>query len=318
MYGQVRSAILGAFNEQELTPVRGGGFGSAKDLVSSPSEMRRLLRESDLAPLLTLAGIRDVSNRRWIADRTGRASKFLESLEPVDFGWNELSRAFGAVQERRTPTYEHGHLNYGPDLGQRAVFDEWIASKSDADLLNVYQLLGMGRASDRLPVYLRLGAVPMIRIRQRGKVEHVRGDSGTVFLPATRRDTVQSRVPVELAYFEEDDDEPANYLRSFYRAAGVARWNETARTQARLKDYANGTRPIPQSDDEVARHLQDLRAFVGYAAGNRNEARETFEDVPFLLTQDPDGELLWVAPSGTYSTDPSSPPGWPRSTRGVS
>lgn len=300
MYGQVRSVILEAFNEHQLTPVRGGGFGAARELVSSPSEIRRLLREPDLALLFALTGAAATAAPRWIADRAGRAGKFLESLEPASFGWNELSRALNVMQERTTPIYERGRLIYGPEPDQRAAFDEWIATKSDAELLDFYQLLGMGRTNYRLPTSVNLGSIAMVRIRRRGKVEHLRGGSGDVFLPTSRSDNVQSRVPVDLAYFEDDDDDRANNLRSFYRAAGVVRWNEKARTAARLKDYASGVRPVPDTDAEVGRHLEDIRGFVRFVAGNKSVARETFQDVPFLLTQDAEGGLRWVAPRDTY------------------
>ena len=49
IYGQVRSAIVEAFNSEDLTPVRGGGaFRSARSLVRSPSEFRAGLDENDL------------------------------------------------------------------------------------------------------------------------------------------------------------------------------------------------------------------------------------------------------------------------------
>lgn len=301
MYGQVRSAILAAFNEHELTPVRGGGFGAARELVSSPGEIRRLLREPDLAVLFALTSVVTMGAPRWIANRTGRAGKLLESLEPIDFGWSELTGAFGVMEQRTVPSYVGGRLVYGPQPGQLAVFDEWIAAKSDAELVDLYHLLGMGRTTHRLSPPLKLGSIPMIRLRRRGKTEHVRGGSGEVFLPSSRSDTVQSRVPVELAYFDDEDDERANNLRSFYNAAGVARWNETARTEAKLKEYGSAARAVPDTDAAVARHLEDIRGFVRFAAGNKGVARETFGNVPFLLTQDPEGGALrWVEPSDTY------------------
>lgn len=57
---------------------------------------------------------------------------------------------------------------------------------------------------------------------------------------------------------------------------------------------------VPDTDADVARHLEDIRGFVRFAAGNKSVARETFEDVPFLLTQEPEGKLRWVAPADTY------------------
>lgn len=302
MYGQVRSAILAAFNEDELTTVRGGGFGPARTLVSSPVEVRRLLREPDLPVLFGLAGVESDVVPRWIADRDGRPGRFLAGLDPIDFGWREVSRILGEMQERPHPVWFAGRLVSGPDANQLSTFGEWLNSKADGDLLDFYQLLGLGRINNRLPSSIGLATIPMIRIRKRKKAQHVTG--GDVFLPASRSDNVQARVPVELAYFDDDDDERSNNLRAFYHAAGVERWNEKAKVEARLKEYAADDRPIPSSDAEVAQHVDDVRGFVRFASGNKGAARELFTDVKFLLSQQSNGSLKWVSPSQTFLDTP--------------
>lgn len=59
LYDQIRDAITEAFNDLEITPVRGtgAGFAVARTLVASPSEFRNWLDPADLPTLLDFAGI---------------------------------------------------------------------------------------------------------------------------------------------------------------------------------------------------------------------------------------------------------------------
>jgi hypothetical protein len=299
-YALIRDSAVDAFNQEPVTPARGRGFGAARTLVSSPGEFRRLLRESDLGILLDLAGIETEEEPRWIRDRDGRAGKFLAGLETIKFGWRELGQALEKLQERQKFAWVNGKYvaPTGPLDSDLRGWLAWLDSKSDSELLDLYQLVGLGRSTHRLQSAIGLDTIPMVRLRRRGKAEHVKG-RGT-FLPASRSDSVQSRVPAELAYFEDEDDERANNLRAFYRAAGVERWNERARLEARLKEYAAGRREIPESEAEVEQHLDDVRAFVRFFKSDAATAQGIFDDAAFLLSPHPDGSLFWVSPAGTY------------------
>ena len=93
-------------------------------------------------------------------------------------------------------------------------------------VLNFYELLG----HDDDDYYPELEEIPLIRFAPARVITHVKGPQ--THLPATRSDKAQARVPVELAYFEDDEDtKRSNNLRSFYRAAGVKRWDERARIE---------------------------------------------------------------------------------------
>lgn len=286
-YELIRERVIEAFNELAITPARGSGYAPARSLVSSPVEFRKWLEEGDLPLLLTLARANSDIAPRWIRSRDGRAGKFLASLGTIEFEWTQLDSALWEVRTGR-PNAE-------------AAWVAWLATKSDDAICNLYQFLGLARSSNLLKPYMSMERIPIVRLIRRGKVEHVKGVD--TYLPASRTDSVQARVPVHLAYFDDDEDQArATNLRTFYNAAGVHRWDESARIQSRLKHYSYG-RPIPDGDD-VVKHLDDVRAFTQFAKSDPQYAEILFRDAPFLLSPDPDGGLRWINPESTYLDHP--------------
>ena len=84
-------------------------------------------------------------------------------------------------------------------------------------------------------------------------------------------------------------------MRAFYTAAGVKRWSESSRIEQRLAAYQDKHHPVP-TDVGIDLHLEDIRAFVRFGLSNRQSARQTFGDVPFLLAPQSDGGMRWVTP----------------------
>ncbi|MEQ7845827.1 sacsin N-terminal ATP-binding-like domain-containing protein [Nocardioides kribbensis] len=292
IYGQIRSALVEAFNNDDLTPVRGGGaFRPARSLVRSPSEFRTGLDEGDLSFLLDLTYDSVPGEPRWILDRDGRPGRFLRDLDAMTFGWEELSSALAQVTE--------SEWSEDPDPEVAAAWLAWLAAKSDDKLLNLYELLG----HEDEDYYPELEEIPLIRLRQRGVITHVKGSQ--THLPATRSDKAQTRVPVELAYFEDDEDtKRSNNLRSFYRAAGVARWDERARIERRLAAYRSQEFPEDEHDAVPPKHLEDMRAFVKFGLADPAAARSMFNNVHFILVAGDDGNLLWGQPSDVFVDEP--------------
>jgi hypothetical protein len=286
-YNLIRDAVTQAFNELEITPARGSGHAPASSLVSSPGEFRNWLTEDDLPFLFRMAEIETERTPRWIRDRDGRAGKFLAALDTIEFGWSEMGEALSQARDVGDPDdpYIPGWL-------------DWLAAKSEGAIVNFYQLLGRGRSTRQLSGSIPLESIPLVRLTRGGKNEHVKGPD--TYLPSGRGDNVQTRVRVELAYFDDDEDQArAINLKAFYTAAGVRRWNESARIEARLNAYKAPNRPIPDGD-KIAKHLDDVRAFARYALSNRESARRLFEKVPFLASPQPDGSVTWISPGGSY------------------
>lgn len=306
-YTLIRDAVIAAFNTEPVTPVRGrgGSYAPANELVSSPSEFRNLLEEQDLKTLMYIHdGVDREHEPRWIRDSNGRAAKFLDSLSAESFGWAELRSTLQSVQPGRQLTSSGWHVT--PLEHDLEAWLNWIAAKSDKELLDLYQLLGRGAATYNL-LQVKLSEIPLIRLRARGVNKHVPGAS--TYLPSGRSDTVSTRVPIDLAYFDDQDDETTRDLRSFYKAAGVQRWNEEAKVEARLASYATPAyrRPSPSTSEDFAAHLADVKAFVSFAKSNPERARDMLGDVEFLLAPDleaGDGGLQWVSPAASFIDGP--------------
>jgi hypothetical protein len=296
-YRLIRDAVTEAFNNQEFTPVwgSGGGFAPARALVASPSEFRRGLEPSDLATLFDLAGIDTDTPPRWVRERDGRAGRFLGGLDTIEFAWDELGAAVSAASEADEILADADDYYDEDDKATPKVWFSWLEAKSDDALLRFYQLLGRGYRAGEL--HHSLDDVPIVRLRKRNVASHVRGTE--TYLPSGRSDTVQSRVPIELAYFEDDEDQTrSTSLAAFYRAAGVKRWDESARAERRLASYRESNRPIPE-EGEISQHLDDVRSFIRYAA-KLGSARSTLSNVAFLLAEQSQGGPRWVTPRQTF------------------
>ena len=306
-YTSIRDVVLEAFNTEALTPVRGrsGAYAPAESLIWSPSEFRNFLDEGDLKSLLFIHdGVVREDEPRWIRDSNGRAAKFLESLGPELFDWPQLRSALQWVQPGQRYTQNGIHVT--PSDEDREAWSIWLTAKSDKSLESLYQLLGRGVATIRL-TSVKLSEIPLIRVKPRGKVQHVAGP--TTHLPSSRSDTVSTRVPKELAYFDDEDDQRAKDLRTFYKAAGVQRWSESAKIETRLDPYRRPPhlREIPASAEDIDAHLADVRAFVAFAKSNPQRAHPMLKNVEFLLAPDPEegeGAHRWVSPAESFVDEP--------------
>lgn len=306
-YSSIRDILIDAFNKEPLTPMRGraGSYAPAENLVSSPSEFRNFLDESDLKTLLFLHdGVERDNEPRWIRDTSGRAAKFLESLSPEVFSWAELRSTLEWIQPG--VRYTASGVRTTPSDADLTDWMRWLADKTDKSLDGLYQLLGRGVAGFHFR-QVKLREIPLIRLKQRGKVRHVTGPS--TYLPSSRSDSVSTRVPQELAYFDDEDDPRSKDLRSFFNAAGVQRWNESARIENRLDPYTRPAqqRAIPSTEADIEAHLADVKAFVAFAKGNPQRAKSMLQNVAFLLAPNPedgDDALMWVRPTETFLDDP--------------
>ena len=298
-YDQIRDAITEAFNDLEIAPGWGTGaaFAAARTLVTSPSEFRNWLDPADLPTLLDLAGIAPAVTPRWIRHRDGRAGKFLAGLDTIEFGWEELSDALSAAMSADEILEDADELYDDDDKVTPNAWFAWLDAKTDDSVLGLYQLIGFGARHHKL--YYGLEDVPIVRVRKRAVVDHVRGSA--TFLPSGRNDTVQSRVPIVLAYFDDDEDatQLAN-LKAFYQLVGTKRWDESARAERRLETYRDPERAIPDGD-ELTQHLADIRAFIRYAAKlGTAVARGKLAGVPMFLADQSGGGQRWVTPRETF------------------
>jgi hypothetical protein len=290
-YEVIRSSIFQAFKDEELAPTYGRvGFARTGDLLNSPPAFRRALNNTDLNFLANFDDGEREPPWRWIAQPGGRAGKFLSSLEVADFGWEELNYAISRVNPENLWPEEEG-------LELEKKWLAWLEGKDDKALKHLYLLLGEGAVESYFPRMV-FDEVPLIRLYQKKKMLHVRGDE--TYLPSSRTDTATSRVPAALAVFPDDptDDKDISLLTAFYKRAGVKRWDDAAKVRERLKVYVEGEPP----DRSSKRHLDDLRMFAAYVAADPSRGKE-FHDIRFLAIKSPSGEA-WATPKETYLDNP--------------
>jgi hypothetical protein len=291
-YKVIRSSISQAFEDEELAPTYGRvGFARTGDLLNSPPAFRKALNNTDLNFLANFDDGEREPPWRWIAQPGGRAGKFLSSLEVADFGWEQLNEA---IYEANPETWS---FDEDEQRERQKKWLAWLEEKDDKALRRLYLLLGEGAVKSSFPRMVFDG-VPLIRLYQKDKMRHVRGDE--TYLPSSRSDTAASRVPAALAVFPDDpqDNEEIIFLQAFYERAGVKRWDESAKVRERLKVYEEGDPP----DRSSKRHLDDLRMFAAYVAANPSRGKE-FHGVRFLASESPSGEA-WATPKETYLDNP--------------
>lgn len=288
LYGQIQSAIVEAFNEEDLTPVRGGGdYCRARSLVSSPSEFRVSLEESDLRYLMELGEKEFVGDPRWVIDRDGRAGRFVRQLDTLQFDWPAFRDALGKVSGSSI-------FNSPATTGIVDGWKLWLEGKDDGAILNLYELLGQA------DLRFWLHRIDLIRNRDASGIKHVKGPD--TYLPPSRRDGSTAFVPIELAYFDDEDSKRANNLRTFYRAAGVDRWDERAKIDSRLNVYRR--RDFPDLEADLSSHLDDVREFVQFAVDEPKTATKLFSETRFLASVGEDGDIEWMMPSDLYLDEP--------------
>ena len=294
-YTTVRELVYTAFDVTALTPVHGGGaFAPATELVASPPEFRAAFDQSDLATMLLLTGDAAEPARRWVSPRTGRAGQFLKGLDIGEFGWTELTSALDTVESE----FSGGAAEADDDVSVRAIWNRWLETRSDEQLRTFYELLGQGVLDRKLPYWFN---VPFVRIYDGTTVDHVLGAG--VFLPASRDDTGPDRVPISLAWFDDDEpDKSRSALEAFYAKCGVHKWDDRAVVSQRMDAYRSGDHP------DLTQHVRDMRMFIDYLDSHSRDIT-LFQGAALLRGEDSDGKVWWVRPNGLVIDLPYEPTG---------
>jgi hypothetical protein len=282
-YSEIRRAVYVAFNETALTPVfGGGGFLPAQQLIQSPTEFRAGLVEADLEILLEIHGEKPTFDPHWMAPKTGKAGQFLKGLTTRQFGWLELGEIFDNVEAEYSES-EWIDEEDAETLTLLSLWQNWLCSKSDIQLLGFYILVGFGFLEEHFDTSFTL---PIIRVNNEDEIRHVCGQD--VYLPADKSDTGSHRVLVSLSYFDDDESsKSSNSLAAFYKSFQVQRWDDRADVKSRLKTYQSGGFP-----NEID-HLLDLQVFVKYLMNNPNDLW-LFKHSRFLIGENSEGVKTWV------------------------
>lgn len=311
-YEVLRERIIEAFDNEPLTPVVGGGHAPGTRLLRSDRSLREALTANDVRFLLGLAerdDDRDIDG--WMPAREGRARAFLDSLDALDFGPNELLHALG----RAARAYDNV-ARYGFDL--RRVpwhvkkqyetwqdWTKWIEPKPDERLRALYIALGTLAAKFKAshPYNITLAKAPLLRVRDGATTRHVPGNEA--YLPTAPGLDVDGLVPDSLLVPDGDSDEATKdvtkgarrALRDFYEHADVQPWDSAAQLRARFETYDRHPASV------TARHVDDLRQLKRLLDDDDVEAK-AFEDLAILVAVRRDGERYWASPRDVYLDQP--------------
>lgn len=282
-YTAIRDRVREAFWNEPLTPAIGGGYEAASTLVASPSEFRTALDTDDLKYLVSLWDEGYPTDPKWLPERRGLAQRFLAGLGVPEFSWEQLSELMWRFKD-------------GEDDTAFPSWKRWLTRKPIDRVRALYELLGI--AIDEGELGSRdLRGVPIIRL---GSGRRSRLEVGSKsFLPGSPKDLDEGRIPLELAYFDNDRQTKAkSRLASFYQEAGVRRWDERAQVELRLAAYDE--KKFPTSDSE---HLEDVRLFAAYWRSHPEDVA-LLRNTWFLKVTDGDGNIRWAKPQSVFIDDP--------------
>ncbi|MCP3785330.1 hypothetical protein NLX85_18375 [Micromonospora sp. A3M-1-15] len=284
-YDVVRDRIAEAFENDELTPLAGGGHAPSVQLFRGESSLRAALAIGDANFLQRFSAYDTDPRLGWIRSAEGRAGAFLNALSATDFTVMHLA---GLLAQTTA------------DAGARKRWDEWLAAKPDDWLRGLYSALG-GLAQRNSPFLLHHAwkSVPFIRVQYGGGTTHVAGHSA--YMPTARGLCGDWLVIDALAVFDDEwdagDDRARKALREFYDSAGVRPWDAAAQLDARLGLYSQHPPVITDG------HLADLVA-LNLLIQRNAVTPGAYADRPIFVAVQPDGTRRWAAAREIYLDDP--------------
>lgn len=282
LYQPLRSALISAFRERDLTPTKAGGHAPAQGLYRGPAEIVGVLSDEDLRLLVP-----ETVGRRWAANppqRNQRADKYLASLQIPEWGWKELHTAFSG-------------FSFNADRCAR--IENWMTRKPDDYLLRVNALLG--EAIARVGPIRWFPQTPrLIRAVRNRKTRHVTPDRA--FFPPETENPGEVPIVKEATYAGGRSEVRQANARRFLESVGVREYNEQALVADLLRRYSGKSRP------KVADHRRHVPRIVAFWRRHPEEAKRMLtQGTAFLLgesLQKKGDSLFWCQPDRLCLDEP--------------
>lgn len=277
-YEPIRLAIVKAFQEQLLVPMKYGGHAAAKGIFRGPGVISDVLEDDGLILLL---GADDYVPPMWAANppqRNQREDRFLDSLGIDVWEWKELARSLR-------------HL----DADGRRRLERWISQKNDVWLMRFYALMNEAWQEHRGWSYVY--DLHIVRVASSQGDEHVLPSEA--FFPSDEgADPVPGvRFVKPSVYSTGRSDRLKEGAHSFLTTIGVRPFDDRADIEVRLADYERSSR----HSTSVCR--QELMQFVRYWKEHPNEAG-LFDNRAFLLGAGSGDKLCFYKPTQLYLDSP--------------
>ncbi|MBH0083717.1 sacsin N-terminal ATP-binding-like domain-containing protein [Salinibacterium sp. SWN167] len=316
-YEPIRQKLIQAFEQQPVTPIRGGGHAQSSSLIRAevpirvamlPADVDFFRQLSDTEPIEPAAG--------WLPRSEDRARDFLSSLSAIEFGSVELAEAFERLGETHNDLARWGdEADQYLDSIEIEVYRRWmgwLSAKGNDWLRNFYAMLGrlskqnhnpFTRLDYRFRLYSdpypeSLSAVPLIRVQAVSGVEHVRGVDA--FLPAASGLRAESLVLDSLVSFDESETSAPSAdkdaLAEFFTHADVKPWDAAAQLTARFRSYSPAMTAVSQA------HIDDL-VTLNALLDQKTAAERSFSQLAIFLADD-GSSLRWVSATQLFLDEP--------------
>lgn len=306
-YSPVRDKIITAFSVEPLAPMLGGGHAPGRQLLRSDRAIRAALSIGDANFLRGLVG--DKMGTGWLPEREGRPGAFLNSIESLSFAKDELSTLLERLGEIHLDFSLFGDDSDLVDEEDRAdlnAWHTWISARADDWVRGFYMMLEALAPKSKTHRYSEdpagedflsnLTGAPLLRVQEGESVRHVPGPRA--HLPTVVGLRHDGLVVDALAALEgETDSDALELLRSFYRHAGVKRWDAAAQLDARFSNYGGQEALITEQ------HLEDLKALAKLLE-DKAVSPSTFSVRPILVALRKDGTRYWAKPSSAFLDAP--------------
>ncbi|GAA1213839.1 sacsin N-terminal ATP-binding-like domain-containing protein [Rhodoglobus aureus] len=321
-YEPIRQQLIQAFEEQPVTPIRGGGHAQSSSLIRSEGAIRAAMSPADVDFFRELSETEPIEPAAgWLPRSDDRAREFLSSLSAIEFGSAELANAFERLGETHEELERWGdeadqYLD-SIEIEEFRRWMDWLSGKGNDWLRSFYAALGrlskqnhnpFTRLDPRFRVYSdpypeSLSVVPLIRIQTLRGVEHVRGLGA--FIPAASGLRAESLVLDSLVEFDESETSaPAadkDALSQFFKRAGVKPWDAAAQLTARFRSYSPAMSAVSPA------HIDDL-VTLDALLEEKTVAAQNFAHLSIFLADD-GSSLRWVSAAELFIDEPFLPSG---------
>lgn len=317
-YEVIREQLLAAFQTLPVTPMIGGEHAASRTLVRSASALRAVLAPADVDVLRDISvGIGENRAVGWLPERDGRARQFIDSLQAIDFGANELAEVFdrlgGILNEVEDAGDEADDIVDEVDRADLHAWYDWISAKEDVWLKSFYVALGRltqqsnnpyKRADYRYnswidPLPDSLASAPIVRIHAGSTVAHTIGSRA--YLPTAPGLRMDGLVLDSLVAFEDgqiqSEKQDVGALRQFYSNVEVRDWDAATQLDTRFASY------VPGETFDLNEHFDDLRTLAQLLQEHLVTPSD-YSDRAIILASDGGDNLHWTAPSSIYLDDP--------------
>ena len=273
-YEPIMTAIVEAFKNEELTPMKQGGHAAARGIYRGPAQLSNLITDDDLAKILG----EDYFPPMWVANPPQRNQREDNFLSMLDIGDWEVKDLLQHLTERHNTIYDV--ISDKPDAWHQrlyAILEDYLSSYGDYSIKRCYG---------------DLTRLPIIRLQKGG---YSIGSNCYFTGEKNDYDEVMARVAKEV-YSSGRSGEQKQKARKFLSRLGVREVGEVEQIEVLLK-----TR---YSDEAVKRKefkpdLKDMKRFVRIASKD-SSCIPMFKDYHiFFLEGD-----KWGKPSQVYLDKP--------------